>query len=46
LPSTWPSEVARLARPGALFCATMRRKSQRSICLWFPPSALSSCTFC
>src|SRR5438034_10787142 len=43
--STWPGEAARLARPGALFCATMRCTSPRWICLWFPTSALSSCTF-
>jgi hypothetical protein len=30
---------------GAPFCAAMRRTSPRWICLWFPTSALSSCTF-
>src|SRR5262245_12555976 len=39
------TEAARLARHGALFCATMRRTSPRWICLWSRPSALSSCTF-
>jgi hypothetical protein len=38
------SQSAHPVRPGAPFCATMRRTSPQRICLWFRPSALSSCT--
>jgi hypothetical protein len=44
-PSTWPGEMSRLVRVGALFCATMRRTLQPWIYSWSRPLASTCPTF-